>query len=224
GETAVSFVLERTSKELDYAKRPERRRAKDEPKVEPVKGEPKTPSIDPRLEGLRQAMLGNRALIVDVDRDDEILECVAAFEAAGIRPILFGAADAVKLASKLRGRVGGVLLSPAILSFDPKLGAGSVTNRYAELAASGIPIGFKSEAEEGAAELPLLASYAVSQGLSPDVALRALTSGAASMLRIDNRVGKLASGLDGDVLLLDGPPLEPATSVLRVWVAGNEVR
>jgi imidazolonepropionase-like amidohydrolase len=169
-------------------------------------------------------MLGNRALLVDVDRDDEILECVAAFEAAGIKPILFGAADAGKLADKLRGRVSGVLLSPMLLSVDPKLGLSSLTNRYAVLAAAGIEVGFKSEAEEGAAELPLFASYAVSQGFSPEGALRALTLGAATMLRIDNRVGKLAAGLDGDVLVLDGPPLEPATSVLRVWVSGKEVR
>lgn len=223
GETAVAFVLERTSKELDYARRPERRKPKEGPKAEPVKGEPRAPGIDARLEGLRQAMLGKRALLVDVERDDEILDCVAAFEAAGIRPILFGASDAGKLAAKLRGRVAGVLLSPALLSVDPKLGLSSLTNRYAQLAAAGIAIGFKSEAEEGAAELPLFASYAVSQGLSADVALRALTSGAADMLRIDDRVGRLAAGLDGDVLLIDGPPLEPATSVLRAWVAGKEV-
>ncbi|MBK8181316.1 MAG: amidohydrolase family protein [Planctomycetes bacterium] len=224
GETSVAFVLERTSKELQYARRPERRRPKEEPKVDAPKGEPKAPGVDPRLEGLRQAMLGNRAVIVDVDRDDELLACVAAFEAAGIRPILFGAGDAVKLADELRGRVSGVLLSPLVTTSDAKLGVGSTTNRYAALAASGIQVAFKSEAEEGAAELPLLASYAVSQGLSPEVALRALTSGAAAMMRIDNRVGMLRAGLDGDVLLLDGPPLDPATSVLRAWVAGREVQ
>ena len=224
GETEVKFVLERTSKELEYARRPERRRIKDEAKPEAAKGEPRAPGIDAKLEGLRQAMLGKRAVMVDVDRDDEILECVAAFEAAGIKPILFGAGDSVRIAAQLKGRISGVLLSPAINSFDSRLGAGSWTNRYAELVANGIDIAFKSEAEEGAAELPLLASYAVSQGLSPDVALRALTSGAARMLRIDQRVGTLAAGLDGDVLLLDGSPLDPATSVLRTWVAGKEIR
>jgi imidazolonepropionase-like amidohydrolase len=54
-------------------------------------------------------------------------------------------------------------------------------------------------------------------------ALRALTSDAAGMLAIDGRVGTLASGLDADVLLLDGPPLEPGTSILRAWVNGEEV-
>jgi imidazolonepropionase-like amidohydrolase len=41
---------------------------------------------------------------------------------------------------------------------------------------------------------------------------------------IEERVGTLAPGMDGDVLLLDGPPLDASTSVERVWVAGEEVR
>lgn len=224
GETEVAFTLERTSKELDYARRPERRKPKEAEEKAVVKGEPRAPGIDPRLESLRQAMLGKRAVIVDVERADEILACVEAFESAGIRPILFGADEAVGLADQLRGRVAGVLLSPGLFAGDADTGFAGVTNRYARLAAAGIPIAFKSEAEEGAAELPTFVAYAVSQGLSPDVAMRALTSGVADMMCIADRVGRLAAGLDGDVLLLDGAPLDPATSVLRAWVAGKEVR
>ena len=43
-------------------------------------------------------------------------------------------------------------------------------------------------------------------------------------MRVHDEVGRLAAGLAGDVLLLDGPPLEPATRVLRAWVGGKEVR
>jgi cell division transport system ATP-binding protein len=39
-----------------------------------------------------------------------------------------------------------------------------------------------------------------------------------------DKVGLLQVGLDADVLLLDGAPLDPATSVLRTWVSGREVR
>jgi hypothetical protein len=40
---------------------------------------------------------------------------------------------------------------------------------------------------------------------------------------MSERIGRLAPGLDGDVLLLDGPPLDPRTRVLRAWVGGEEV-
>ena len=97
-------------------------------------------------------------------------------------------------------------------------------NRYAELQNAGIPVAFHSAAEEGAIDLPLMASYAISQGMSPAGALAALTHAAAEMLAIDDRVGRLAPGLDADVLLLDGSPFDVSTGVLRVWVNGREVR
>jgi imidazolonepropionase-like amidohydrolase len=60
--------------------------------------------------------------------------------------------------------------------------------------------------------------------MSAEAALRALTSDAARMFAIDDRVGVLAPGLDADVALLDGSPLDLSTRVERVWVAGEEVR
>ena len=98
-----------------------------------------------------------------------------------------------------------------------------VRNRYAELQSAGIPVAFHSAAEEGAAQLPLVAAFAVSEGMSPSGALRALTADAAEMLAIGDRVGRLAVGMDADVLVLDGSPLETGTSVLRVFVGGEEV-
>ena len=70
----------------------------------------------------------------------------------------------------------------------------------------------------------MMAAYAISQGMSPEGALRALTSDAARMYAVESRVGLLAPGLDADVLLLDGSPLEVSTSVIRSWVSGREVR
>jgi imidazolonepropionase-like amidohydrolase len=203
-------------------KRSEVRKPKEEKKPE-VKGEPKAPGIDAELEPFRQAKKGNSAIIVGVDREDEILECVDAFEKAGIKPILLGAEDAWKVADKIRGRVSGVLLSQRVVWTEPKTGAAK-RNRYAELESNGIPVAFHSDAEEGAADLPLIAAYAVSQGMSPSSALYALTAGAARMLAIDKRVGLLKPGLDADVVLYDRSPLDVSATVLRVWVNGKEVR
>jgi imidazolonepropionase-like amidohydrolase len=92
------------------------------------------------------------------------------------------------------------------------------------MVSAGIPIAFHSDAEEGAVDLPTIAAYAVSQGMGPEAALRALTADAARMYAIDERVGRLAPGLDGDVALLDGSPLDVSSRVVRVWVGGEEVR
>ena len=53
--------------------------------------------------------------------------------------------------------------------------------------------------------------------------MRSLTADAAAILGISDRVGKIAQGLDGDVLLLDGSPLSLGSNVQRVWVGGEEI-
>jgi imidazolonepropionase-like amidohydrolase len=222
GSTSADFEAKQTSTEYEVADRPERRRPKEEKPEEP-KGKPRSPGIDPELEPLRRAMQGRAAVIIAVDRMDEIVACVDACEAVGLKPILYGAGDAWKVADKLAGRVAGVLLTQRVIWTDPEKGA-EKHNRFADLQNAGIPVAFHSAAEEGAADLPLMAAYAVSQGMSPDGALRALTSDAAAMYALSGRVGRIATGMDGDVLLLDGPPVDPGTSVRRVWVNGREVR
>lgn len=222
GEVEIAFKAERTSTELPRAARSERRREKKTEEPEP-KGKPKSPGIDEKLEPLRRAMAGQTAVVVSVDRREEIRACVEAFAAAGIKPVLFGADDAWRMADELRGRVAGVLLTQRVFAGDERSGLQGARNRWAELAAAGIPLAFHSGSEEGAAELPLTAAYAVHQGLGADVALRALCADAAAMFAMSGRVGRLAPGLDGDVLLLDGPPLDPRTRVLRAWVGGQEV-
>jgi imidazolonepropionase-like amidohydrolase len=223
GAAKVELKAKRTSTELPRAARSERRREKKEDAAEP-KDKPKPPGRDEKLEPLRRAMHGQAALVIQVDRREEIRDCLAACGRAGIRPILYGADDAWRMAGELAGKVAGVVLSQQVLDGQPRGGLESVENRFAALEEQGIPVAFQSDAEEGAAELPVQAAYAVALGLSPDAAVRALCAGVARMFAIEDRVGLLAPGRDGDVLLLDGPPLEPRTSVLRAWVAGEEVR
>ncbi|HVS17990.1 MAG TPA: amidohydrolase family protein [Planctomycetota bacterium] len=222
GEVEVAFEAARTSVELPRAGRSERRREKKEEVKEP-KGKPKQPGLDEKLEPLRRAMHGKGAVVVAVDRREEIRACVAAFEAHGIAPVLLGADDAWRMADELRGRVAGVLLTQTVFDGVPRGGLAGQRNRWSELASAGIPLGFHSGAEEGAAELPLTAAFAVYHGLGADAALRALCADVAAMYSMSDRVGRLAVGLDGDVLLLDGPPLDPRTRVLRAWVGGEEV-
>ncbi len=232
GGTEIELKVERETKELKYARRPETvggesdasEEEDDDKSKKKVKGAPKKPKTDDKLELMRAAMRGELAVMVEVSREDEILDCVSAFEEAGIRPVLVGAEDAWKVAGEIRGRVSGVLLSPRVQRFEARGGFNSRANRFAELASAGIPVAFHSGAEEGAAQLPLVAAWAISRGLSPSRALQALTSAPAEMVRVHDEIGRLSAGLVADVLLLDGPPLEPATRVLRAWVGGEEVR
>ena len=67
------------------------------------------------------------------------------------------------------------------------------------------------------------ASFAVKEGLDRDVALRALTVNPASFLGLSSRVGALAPGLDGDVVVWSGDPLDVTSRAEHVFVTGTEV-
>lgn len=222
GGSSADVEFTQSSTEYEVARPAEQRKPPEVKKAE-IKGEPKAPGIDPELEPLRRAMAREAAVVVEVNREDEIRECVDAFEEAGIQPVLYGAEEAWKVADEIQGRIAGILPLHDVVRATPETGARK-RNRYAELVAAGIPVAFHSAAEEGAIDLPLMAAYAVSQGLGSEAALRALTSDAAHMLAIDDHVGKLAPGMDADILLFDGSPLSPSSSVQRVWVLGREVR
>ncbi|GAA0297083.1 amidohydrolase family protein [Kineococcus aurantiacus] len=80
--------------------------------------------------------------------------------------------------------------------------------------------------------LPVSAAFAVKEGLDRDEALRALTLNPARILGLDDRVGSLAPGLDGDVVVWSGDPLDLMSRALHVvldgrpvyrWDAGGEV-
>ncbi|MCB7135599.1 amidohydrolase [Cellulosimicrobium marinum] len=67
------------------------------------------------------------------------------------------------------------------------------------------------------------ASLAVKEGLDRDVALQALTLNPATFLDLDDRVGALAPGLDGDVVVWSGDPLDVTSRAEHVLVTGTEV-
>jgi imidazolonepropionase-like amidohydrolase len=65
------------------------------------------------------------------------------------------------------------------------------------------------------------AQIAVRFGMDPMDALEAITIHPAEMLNIDDRVGSLVAGKDGDVVVLDGDPMSTFTHVLYTIVDGE---
>lgn len=67
------------------------------------------------------------------------------------------------------------------------------------------------------------ATLAVKEGLDTETALRSITTNPAQIMGLDDRVGSLRPGLDGDVVLWSGDPLDVMSRALRVYISGREV-
>jgi imidazolonepropionase-like amidohydrolase len=66
-------------------------------------------------------------------------------------------------------------------------------------------------------------TLAVKEGLERSTALRTITTNPARISGLDDRVGSLKPGLDGDVVIWSGDPLDVLSRALRVFVQGREV-
>ena len=66
-------------------------------------------------------------------------------------------------------------------------------------------------------------TLAVKEGLDPRVGLESITVNPARIMGLDDRVGSLTPGLDGDVVIWSGDPLDVMSRALKVFVEGREV-
>jgi imidazolonepropionase-like amidohydrolase len=87
----------------------------------------------------------------------------------------------------------------------------------------GIEVALSCHGETGPnARLGDQAGYAMRGGLTFDEALAAVTTTPAALLGVDQRVGKVAAGMDADLVLWNGTPFAATSAIVGV-VAGGEV-
>ncbi|MGH8959619.1 MAG: amidohydrolase [Jatrophihabitantaceae bacterium] len=67
------------------------------------------------------------------------------------------------------------------------------------------------------------ATLAVKEGMTREDALRSITVNPAAMMGLSDRVGALRPGLDGDVVIWDGDPLDVMSRAVQVFVNGVDV-
>ena len=71
--------------------------------------------------------------------------------------------------------------------------------------------------------LPLCAAMAMKEGITFNEALEAITINPAKIIGIDERVGSLKEGKDGDLVILNGSPFEIATKTIYTIINGEVV-
>ena len=142
--------------------------------------------------------------------------------------VLVGGDDAWRVADELKRRdiaviCGGTLELPARRdgAYDEAMAL------PAKLAAAGVRFcisdGGGPFTAPNARNLPYHASMAAAFGLAPEEALKGVTLYAAQVLGVGDRLGSLEPGKIADVIVTTGDPLEIATTVEQVYIAGKAV-
>ena len=180
------------------------------------------PTRDLRLEALGQVLAGEVPLMVTAQRSHDILTAIRVAEEFELRLVLDGVAEAYDLTDEIRAAGASVILHPTMKRAWRETENLSM-EAAARLHAAGIPFALQSGYESYVPKTRVVlfeAAIAASYGLGFENALNAITIDAARLLGIDDRVGSLEVGKDGDLALYDGDPFEYTSHCVGVVIEG----
>ena len=179
--------------------------------------EPKEPRENENHEAVLQGLDRKIPVLIRASRENEILAALKIQDEFKVRLVLVGGQEAYKIPQDLVSRKVPVIAGPDVV-LDKK---GKKIGYIKELMASGIPVAFCSSSSGGASFIPYQLAYAVQHGLSRAQALDLVTTHAAKIFSLSNKVGSIAAGRDADFVVLDGEPFDLGTKARWIYIGGN---
>lgn len=251
-EKLEEYEVEKKKLEENETGDAEREPAKKSPAAKKPK-KPQKPKKDESKEILVQAMEKKIPVRFIVHRPDSILQALRLGEEFGLRVILEQSEDWPVLLDDLEKASVSLLSNPMLdyrrfLIPGGKKGYAARflqvkegdlfypyrtrerdfqkgQNAWGEMADSGIPFALvpPDRFPLSARFMRFYAGHLLSQGVSPEFALGAVTSNAAKILGVADRVGSLEEGKDADLVVLDGDPLDSLSVIEMVFRDGMVV-
>ncbi|MCA9245286.1 MAG: amidohydrolase family protein [Phycisphaerales bacterium] len=183
------------------------------------------PARDLRLETLGKVLRGEMPLMVYAHRVRDISNALRLADEFKFKLWLDGACESYLIADRIKAAGVPVIVHPTMTR-----AWGDTQNLTLECAAklrdAGVPIALQSGFEDYVPKTRVVlfeAAIGAAHGLGFEDALRSITIDAARLLGVDDRVGSLEVGKDGDVALYDGDPFEYTTHCVGVVIGGEVV-
>jgi imidazolonepropionase-like amidohydrolase len=180
---------------------------------------------DLNLDIMAQLLAGRIPALVTAETARDIETALRLRQEFGFRMVLDGAAESYLVLDQLKAAGVPVIIHPTMVR-----SAGDMQNATVEtigkLRGAGLQVALQSGYERYVPKTRVVlfeAAMAAAWGLPADQALASITIDAARILGVDQRVGSLETGKDGDLALFDGDPFEYVTHVCAVVMDGDVV-
>ncbi len=192
------------------------------------------PERNRALEALQPAVLGRVPVIFPAERAREIRRAIRMAEELQLKAIVAGGYEADRMAAELRS--SGI---PVLVNLDfpeaPKerhpeaeeslrqiLFRQEAPGVAARLQESAVPFAFYSGGLRNGADFLKSLRKTVSEGLSEEAALRAVTLSAAEILGVQNQLGSIEAGKIANLILASGSLFDEEPRIRHVFVDGRK--
>ena len=187
--------------------------------------EKNTPPVNLGLAALASVLRKEVPLLITAHRAQDIASALRLKKEFDFRMILDGGAEAYLLIDELKKAGVPVIIHPSMARFNGALQNASFETA-ARLKKAGLKVAMQSGYESYVPKTRVVlfeAAVAAANGLGFESALELITTSAAGILGISDRVGSLAVGKDGDLALFDGDPFEYTTHCVGTIIEGRLV-
>jgi imidazolonepropionase-like amidohydrolase len=193
------------------------------------------PAYDPALTAMANVMGSKLPVAFEANSAREIRRVLAFAKDFSLDPIVVGGVSAGDVTSDLKAAGARVIVSlnyperSKTLAPDADepledIQARADARRAAgQLAAAGVPFGFGSHGLRDVKDFLPNVRAAVSNGLSADAAVKALTLDAATIAGMGSKLGAIEKGRIANLVVTDGELLGPKTKVKYVFVEGRRL-
>ncbi len=186
--------------------------------------EPDPVDIDLKLEALGLILRKEIPAHIHAHRADDIMTAIRLAKEFDLDLILIHATEGYKIADILAQEGVPCVPGPVLISRSKYELRELSTKNAALLSKAGVKVAIQTDQMSAVRYIRLDAAVAISEGMSDDEALRAITLTPAELLRVDDRVGSLVAGKDADLVVLSAHPFDVAHSrVEQVLIEGEVV-
>lgn len=178
------------------------------------------------LQALQAVINREIPLLVNTQRESDILTMLDFAKEQNIRIGFVGAAEAWKVADQLAEADASVFVDPMDNLPDSFESLGKRYENAAILSEAGVKVMFLGQgflATHNAYTVRHSAGNAVAYGMDYDKALAAMMSTPAGYFGGDETYGQIAEGYKAELVLWNGDPLEVTTLPEQVWIDGEAV-
>lgn len=186
------------------------------------KGEPFARDLE--LETLGNVLAGDLIWDQHTHRHDDIATAIRVSEEFGYKLVINHGTEGGKLRDILAEKDIPVIFGPMLTSRSKVELRDRDISQFVDMARAGVRLAITTDHPVIPINLLVLqASMAVREGLDRKIAFESLTINPASFLGLDDRVGSLETGKDGDVVIWSGDPLDSQQRPEHVFIDGQLV-
>ena len=179
---------------------------------------------NPEMAALVPVYKGTGTALIEVNKEEDILNALAWIKAKKIKAVLTGVSEGWRVADSIAAAGIPVITGPVLAM--PTRDTDKYDQAYKNagiLQKAGVKVALRTNEAENVRNLPFNAGFAATYGMGREEALKAITIVPAEIFGVADQIGSIEAGKKANLFVSTGDPFEPATQIKHLFINGWNV-